>query len=136
MHERTTILVVDNDLAIAMVIADVLEDAGYTVRTAVTLAAARAVIADVRPTLLLLDLHFFERTSVEFAHEIKRDGHQTIPIIMMTTEPPTTRMQIQIPKGIECYLIKPFDIVDLLAYVAGAISRPSTDSVETFSACE
>ena len=53
---RATILLVEDDAAIAHMMADVLESTGYQVREAPTGAAARALVEQVRPQLIILDL--------------------------------------------------------------------------------
>ncbi|HYW88260.1 MAG TPA: response regulator, partial [Chloroflexota bacterium] len=53
---RTTILLVEDDAAIAYMLSDVLDSAGYIVRAAATGAAARALVEDVQPNLIILDL--------------------------------------------------------------------------------
>ena len=51
-----TILLVEDDAAIAFMLTDVLESTGYQVREAATGAAARTLVEQLRPDLIILDL--------------------------------------------------------------------------------
>ena len=53
---RTTILLVEDDAAIAYMLTDVLESVGYQVRVAPTGASARGMVEQLRPALIILDL--------------------------------------------------------------------------------
>src|ERR1700686_3265313 len=51
-----TILLVEDDAAIAFMLTDVLESTGYRVREAATGAAARTLVEQLQPDLIILDL--------------------------------------------------------------------------------
>ena len=53
---RATILLVEDDAAVAYMLSDVLTSSGYDVREAATGAAARALVERLRPDLIILDL--------------------------------------------------------------------------------
>ena len=57
---RSTILLVEDDAAIAYMLSDVLESSGYIVREASTGAVARALAEQIQPNLIILDLVLLE----------------------------------------------------------------------------
>ena len=121
MQTTGDILVVDDDQSIVEMIADVLTDEGYTLRTALTLADARALIAEHRPDLVLLDLHLPGEKGHALVHELNTDGRANISIILMTADAQAVR-EISMD-GIDFYLPKPFDLDDLIAAVTKYINE-------------
>jgi DNA-binding response OmpR family regulator len=90
MQTLGDILVVDDDPPIVEFIAEALLDEGYTARSALTPADARAAIAERRPDLVLLDLHMPGMSGDVLAHDLRSDGLADVPIIMMTADANTT----------------------------------------------
>src|SRR5215208_5347990 len=84
MQAAGVILVVDDDEPTLTFIAEALCDEGYTVHTALCPAAARAVIIAQRPDLVLLDFHLPGKTGDIVVQDLKDDGLDNIPIILMT----------------------------------------------------
>src|SRR4051794_2510663 len=84
MQTTGDILVVDDEPTIVEFIADVLTDEGYAVRTALTAADARAVIAEQRPDLVLMDLTMPGEAGGVLARELKHDALADLPVILMT----------------------------------------------------
>ena len=121
MHSAGDILVVDDDEPTATFIAEALSDEGYTVRTALFAAEARAALIAQRPELVLLDLHLPGKTGDILVQDLKDDGLVHIPIVMMTADAKAARELSM--DGIACCLIKPFDLDDLVECVAKHIRR-------------
>jgi len=79
------ILVIEDEPAIRMMVADVLADEGYGVRTAATIEAGLALLPSFRPQLILCDLLLPPRTGREFYDRLIRDPRVAdIPIVFMT----------------------------------------------------
>lgn len=107
-----TILVVDDDAAIAELITDVLEEEGYTVQVASNGAVALKMIAAAPPALLLLDLTMPVVSGDVVITELATSPFATIPIVAMTAarvQPESLRVAVFLPK--------PFAIDDLVACV-------------------
>jgi DNA-binding response OmpR family regulator len=124
MQTRADILVVDDDQAIAELITDVLTDEGYTVRASLTVAHARAQIAEHRPELVLLDLHMPGETGHTLACNLNTDGLATISIILMTADAEAAHELSM--EGTDFCLLKPFDLDELIDCVAKYIRRSCT----------
>lgn len=114
---QETVLVIEDDVATAALIREVLESAGYRVRHAVGdagLAAARAVA----PAVILLDVHMPGMGGPEVARHLRADPTTAgIPLICMSS---TLARGGSAPPGMphDDRLPKPFTIDALVATVA------------------
>jgi DNA-binding response OmpR family regulator len=121
MQAAGNILVIDDDEPTVTFIAEALRDEGYTVSTALCPAGARAVLIARRPDLLLVDFHLPGKTGDILVHDLKDDGLEAVPIILMTADAKAARELSM--DGIASWLLKPFDLDDLIACVATHIRR-------------
>ncbi|NCW22437.1 MAG: response regulator, partial [Gammaproteobacteria bacterium] len=79
------ILVVEDEKPIRDMIGFALRRAGFEVREAVDVRAARAELANRRPDLLLMDWMLPEMSGIEFTRQLKRDPDlRDLPVIMLT----------------------------------------------------
>jgi CheY-like chemotaxis protein len=124
MQTTRDILVVDDDEPTVVFIAEALRDEGYTVRTCLTLADARALITEHRPDLVLLDLHMPGETGHTLVHQLSTDGLTHIPVILMTAD--AQAAQELSMEGIAYCLLKPFELDELIDCVAKHIRRSCT----------
>ena len=117
MHaERPSILVADNHDSIRDTIATVLSMEGYRVIQAADGAEVFGVLAYHVPDLLLLDLSMPRVDGWEVMTAIKRHCPR-FPVVIMsaTLQAPTIAAEL----GADGYLVKPFQVSDLLRVVAG-----------------
>ncbi len=114
MPSENAILVVDDDPAILMTVADILEFEGYSVQTASNGAEALAVLDDVRPRLILLDMRMPVLDGWSFSLILKERGFSS-PVVVMTAAQDAGRWAREIDAA--AYLSKPFDLNDLLSTV-------------------
>ena len=115
------ILVVDDDPGILAVVAEALDLEGYAVRTATNGAEALALVAEERPSLVLLDMRLPVLDGWGFAHAIKVLGI-ALPILVMTAAQDARRWAAEIDA--QGYLAKPFELTELF----GAVERLLPDS--------
>ena len=115
MSKNSDILVVDDEIDIIDFIVEVLQDEGYTVRSATTVETALAAIASRLPALVLLDIIMPGRGSDAIISYI-RDQAPTISIVAITATPQSAEPLLG--QGIEVCIAKPFDIDTLLTCVA------------------
>ena len=116
MQRTGSILIIDNDSAIVDFLVELLTDAGYVVYAARDGADARAAIARLPPTLIVLDWGPSGMRSVELIAHVRAIGLASIPIVVMSTVPPDAPWLLR-AGAVEC-IAKPFDLDDLLACVA------------------
>jgi two-component system nitrogen regulation response regulator NtrX len=115
------ILVVDDEADIRDLVAGVLEDEGYTARTAADSDAALAAIADRRPSLVLLDV-FLKGSRIDgldLLDEIKRrDPSQ--PVLVISGHGNLDTAVTAIRRGASDFIEKPFEAQRLLLLVSRA----------------
>ena len=114
MSEQT-ILVVDDDLALAEMIGIVLSAEGYRLEHCADGADAVARFHDVRPDLVLLDLMLPGRDGIQICTEIRQESG--VPIIMLTAKGDPTDIVVGLESGADDYVVKPFNPKELVARV-------------------
>jgi two-component system, chemotaxis family, chemotaxis protein CheY len=115
--EAGPILVVDDDYAIRMAVAEILQFEGYSVVTAANGAEALEAIDRLHPSLVLLDMRMPVLDGWGFARELRARGVK-LPILVMTAARSASRWAQEI--GAQGYLAKPFDLPELLKVVEEA----------------
>ena len=108
------ILVIDDDDAIRMTVADLLELEGYAVVTAVNGADGLSVLERTDPALILLDMRMPVLDGWGFARALREQGRQ-VPVVVMTAAQDARRWAREIDAA--DVVPKPFDLVDLLSAV-------------------
>lgn len=108
------ILVVDDDRSILATVCDILELEGYPVIAVSDGSEALRRVAEVRPSLVLLDMRMPGLNGWEVARRLRADG-VAVPILVMTAAQDAQLWAEQI--GADGYLAKPFDLDELLRAV-------------------
>jgi two-component system response regulator (stage 0 sporulation protein F) len=108
------ILVVDDEGEIVKLIAEVLSDEGYTVRSAHDGPSALRAVSQIRPALVLLDYWMPGMTGAEVLQQLRALGFADIPVVLMSAG---TRADMAQQSGAHAFLPKPFDIMALLLCV-------------------
>ena len=113
-----SILVVDDQPALALMMAELLADAGYATRTAENGREALAEVQAAPPDLLLLDVQMPELDGFEVASMLKADpATAAIPIIMVSAHEGRGARLVGLESGAEDYLSKPVDPAELIAKI-------------------
>lgn len=115
--EPAAVMVVDDDLDIREIVAEVLSDAGYSVVTAAHGADALELLKSVTPKLILLDLNMPVMDGFDFRRAQQADpALAKIPTVVMSA---VHRMKERVLElGVDATLEKPVVLRDLLAVVA------------------
>ncbi len=115
---KSVILAVDDEEDILGLVKMVLEEAGYTVITALSGHEALQMLYHTKPDLILLDIMMPELDGMELIKILKvMDFSATIPIAMLTAKTdPGDRMAAIKENAIE-YICKPFSPPDLVKRV-------------------
>ncbi len=119
---KQDILVIDDELEIRKIIADILGDEGYSVRQAPDEPTALTLIKESVPTVILLDLWIGDNESggIEILEKIKSE-HPNLPIIMISGHG-TIDIAIEATRrGAYEFIEKPFVIDRLLLAVKRAV---------------
>lgn len=104
-----TILVVEDDASIAELITWALDDAGFEVRTAITVAEALRVCEQSLPDLIVADLLLPDGLGSELVCRIReRTGHHAVATLLMSAHP--RAQEHASSAGADACLQKPFDL--------------------------
>jgi len=110
------VLVAEDDDAIFDVINIILGGEGYLIIRAIDDASISAAVQKQQPNVILLDISLGASNGGEVTEKLKNNPDtKTIPIIMMSAH--TETEVIAKRTGADGFLLKPFDINDLLSKV-------------------
>jgi nitrogen regulation protein NR(I) len=116
----TTILIVDDDDQLRKSFAKLLGEEGHTIKTAASGEAAVRMVEEALPDLVILDVRLPGMNGLETFKTIHAFEHR-LPCIIMTAFG-TTETAIEATKiGAFDYVLKPFDIPDMLKTIQQAL---------------
>ena len=122
MERKRTILLVDDDPDILLVLEGNLNLAGYEVVKAVTAREALQCYQRHSVDLVVLDLTLPDMDGLEICCKI-RDMDEEIPIIMLTARDQLTDKVKGFNCGADDYLVKPFEFLELHARIKTCLRR-------------
>lgn len=123
---KPQILVVEDDRAIANLIATTLETQSYQYRISATGSAGLLEAASCQPDVILLDLGLPDMDGMEVIRKIR--GWSNIPIIVVTARSEDRDKVDALDAGADDYLTKPFSVDELLARLRVALRRVRFDA--------
>lgn len=112
------ILAVDDEKHIVRLVQVNLERAGYQVVTANDGKEALQKVADENPDLVVLDVMMPYMDGFEVLQNLRRNpSTRDIPVIMLTAKAQDADVFKGWQSGVDCYLTKPFNPMELLSFV-------------------
>jgi two-component system response regulator RpaA len=118
------ILVIDDDAAIAELVAINLEMAGYEVTHAEDGIKGQALAIQLLPDLIVLDLMLPRVDGFTVCQRLRRDDRTSdIPVLMLTALSQTQDKVEGFNSGADDYLTKPFELEEMLARVRALLRR-------------
>jgi two-component system, OmpR family, response regulator MtrA len=120
-HGATTIMLVEDDHAVAQTLTDALESSGYRIWLAETGADARTLLDQTRPDLVILDLMLPDVDGLVLCSGLKAVAD--IPIIICSATPQRRDAILGLKLGADDFIAKPFDIYELEARVEAVLRR-------------
>ena len=126
------ILVVEDESAIAELIAINLRHAGFEVAVAADAAAAQSAIDRVLPDLVLLDWMLPGQSGVQLARRWRSDARtRDLPLIMLTARAEEADKITGLDAGADDYLTKPFSTKELLARIRAVLRRKAPEALDS-----
>jgi len=122
MTDDLRVLVVDDETALAGVVANYLEREGFAVALAHDGPAAVEKARDWRPDLVILDVMLPGFDGIEVCRRMR--GFTDAYIIMLTAKDEELDKVIGLSVGADDYLVKPFSPRELIARVRAMLRRP------------
>ena len=120
--EQRCILIAEDDGAIREVLADMLQGAGYAVRTAADGRAALELLLSSPVDLALLDVNMPEINGFQLLKMMARECPE-IPSIILTAHGEEKERVKGLELGADDYVVKPFSTAELLARIAAVLRR-------------
>ena len=117
-HKLPYILVVDDSLSARRSLAQFVEDLGFAVRTARDGMEAISIIETSRPDMLLVDMEMPKMNGLELTSHVRATPNiKNIPVIMITSRSTDKHRQAAIDKGVNEYMVKPFNEDELALHI-------------------
>lgn len=113
------VLVVEDDPGVGKLIQLSLERAGYQIRLAPTIAAARELLQEARPDLVLLDIGLPDGDGLDLCAELHADGADGPATLVVSAQ--ATESSRALMLGARDFIAKPFRASDLTAHVRAAL---------------
>lgn len=122
---KAQILVVEDDNAVAKLMAATMESQDYQYRIAKTGAGAVMEALSYKPEVMLLDLGLPDTDGVEVIKKIR--AWSNMPIIVVSARSEDSDKVAALDAGADDYLTKPFSVDELLARLRVALRRVRYD---------
>jgi two-component system alkaline phosphatase synthesis response regulator PhoP len=121
--DTQTILVVEDEQAIASFVAAYLKKDGFAVRMTASGREALNLVANEAPALVVLDLMLPDLDGMEVCRRIRETS--TLPVLMLTARDDDLDKIAGLEVGADDYLTKPFNPRELVARVRAILRRSS-----------
>ncbi len=122
MPDPLRVLVVDDEQALAGVVASYLQREGFAVDLAHDGAAAVVAAREHQPDLVVLDVMLPGLDGIEVCRQVR--GFSDAYIIMLTARDEEVDKVVGLSVGADDYLVKPFSPRELIARVRAMLRRP------------
>jgi DNA-binding NarL/FixJ family response regulator len=120
--EGGLILIVDDDVNFTLLIQAYLSQRGYRVILAESGFQALGILAETEPDLIISDVMMPEMDGYTFLDKIRQDPRTNwIPAILLSAKAHSQDRVRGLNAGASAYLIKPFDLTELLAHIESSI---------------
>ena len=113
------VLVVEDDREIRSMIQSSLAVEGFQVATAVSVSEAKALLHNLPPDVLVLDLGLPDGDGIELVHEVRK--RHSLPILVVSARHQESQKIQLLDAGADDYLTKPFSVGELLARIRVAL---------------
>lgn len=123
------ILLVDDEIELANALQAVLQREGYQVTIAYDGDRGRSLSQQGAYDLLILDWMLPQISGLKICQEMRSQGNQT-PVLFLTAKDTLDDRVVGLDAGADDYLVKPFELRELLARVRALLRRSTGLSIE------
>jgi len=117
-----TILIVEDDAGIQMILRDALTSQGYQVTTADDGMKGLELARELKPVLIILDVMLPLMDGFEVCRKIRKEGIVS-PILMLTVKDEELDKVLGLELGADDYVTKPFSLKELTARIKALLRR-------------
>lgn len=118
---KGTVLSVDDDEGLQVVLRQYLESEGYVVETASNGAQMTDKLEALKPDIILLDLVLPDADGIQLIGQIR--SKTKIPVVVVSGKSDTTEKIVCLEMGADDYMTKPFEMRELSARIKAALRR-------------
>ncbi|NBD26285.1 response regulator transcription factor [Paenibacillus glycinis] len=119
--DKTKILIIEDEEAIADLLAYGLNKEGFLTRTAANGAEGLAELDRFQPDMLLLDWMLPDQSGLDICKKVT--ANYNIPILMITARSDITDKILGLEFGADDYITKPFDLREVVARIRTILRR-------------
>src|SRR5580698_1387845 len=124
------ILVVEDEIDVALLISYNLEAEGYVVESVARGDEAELRLAENAPDLVILDWMLPGVSGIEICRRLRaREATRTLPIIMVTARRDEAERVRGLAIGADDYVVKPFSVLELMARVRALLRRSRPERI-------
>jgi len=116
------ILLVEDDECIARALAEALSDQNCAVDIAIDGEEGWAYVEAYQYSLILLDWMLPKLDGIHFCQRLRQRGLHT-PVLLLTAKDTSTDKVIGLDAGADDYVVKPFDLQELMARIRALLRR-------------
>jgi two-component system, OmpR family, alkaline phosphatase synthesis response regulator PhoP len=128
-----TILIVDDEYAVARGLQYALEQEGYQVTIAGSGEEALSVAGDLAPDLVVLDVRMPGIDGFETLRRLRGDGSKA-PVLMLTARDEEMDKVVGLEMGADDYMTKPYGLRELLSRIKALLRRAYGDLADATGA--
>jgi DNA-binding NtrC family response regulator len=128
LDKPARILIIDDDENIRKVVKTILEDEGYTVEVAETAKDGIEKSQKIFFNLALIDVRLPDMEGVELLTKL-RDTKPKMRKIIVTGYPTLQNAMSAVNKGADAYVMKPFDVEQLLTTIKEQLNKQKEEKV-------
>jgi DNA-binding response OmpR family regulator len=135
---KTKVLLAEDEVALAHIVRESLEDQGFDVTLCFDGVQAFLKYEELKPDILALDVMMPKMDGFELAKKI-REKDQTVPIIFLTARSQPKDVVAGFESGANDYLKKPFSVEELIVRIKVLLShnrllyKPKNNKSESFT---
>jgi DNA-binding response OmpR family regulator len=119
---QATILVVEDERAVARGLIYGLREEGFTVEWAETGRAALTMTEQFSPDLIVLDLRLPDITGLDVCRRLRQAGKRQ-PILMLTARDAETDKVLGLELGADDYVVKPYSLREVVSRIRALLRR-------------
>jgi two-component system phosphate regulon response regulator PhoB len=126
-----TILIVEDEPAIAELVSLHCKHAGFSVQVAHAVLDARDIVDETLPDLVVLDWMLPDKSGIDFARELRKDDRtKDLPILMLTARADEDDKVRGLEVGADDYVTKPFSPKELIARIKALLRRAAPEATD------
>lgn len=119
---QQTILLVEDERAVARGLEYALRSEGYMVHWAQTGKAALDLVQAISPHLIILDIRLPDRSGFDLCRQLRSEG-KLQPVLMLTARDEEVDKVLGLELGADDYMVKPYGTRELLSRVRALLRR-------------